>query len=467
MNQEKFEAGKAAYQQGDILSAAQLLAEAKDPGEVSGAIEHMLANCMMRLNRFDDAARDYADALHDASYGHKGALSCNRGRALLAAGRPQEAVAALVVATKDESYRTPYKAYTALGNANRALGNIRDAAVAFRSAAIDEANPNPSRALQDLGGCFLSLGRAVDAVEAYRTALDFAAASDEKSAIYADLGLAYVAANRMSEAVDSFGHALATPGFTLRPEAQAAYEAARKSVDAADGGDPSETDAFLAAAGYAGANAIDPLDPTGKTGEVMPSPEDTGFFSISEEDIVAQAKRERKARRKHGHRGLRVFLVILILLVLAAAGAGYAYYRGYGWPTQESVVQGFFQTTANGGDVSQYVASSVSSDDREQMRRLLPTSGSSVEIKGQDQSMQSSTMIVSVKLPAGGEQQYKVELKRDGIGWKISDISTVYASQGSDSPSISDAPSAQGGAQAGTISSNGTSDDGGSGNGND
>ena len=465
MNQEKFEAGKAAYQQGDILSAAQLLAEAKDPGEVSGAVDHMLGNCMMRLNRFDDAARDYAAALHDTSYGHKGALSCNRGRALLAAGKPQEAIAALVVATKDESYKTPYKAYTALGHAYRALGNVRDAAVAFRSAAIDEANPNPSSALRDLGGCFLSLGRAVDAVEAYRTALDFAAASDEKSAIYADLGLAYVAANRMSEAVDSFGHALATPGFTLRPEAQAAYEAARKSVDAADGGDPSETDAFLAAAGYAGANAIDPLDPTGKTGEVMPSPEDTGFFSISEEDIVAQAKRERKARRKHGHRGLRVFLVILILLVLAAAGAGYAYYRGYGWPTQESVVQGFFQTTANGGDVSQYVASSVSSDDREQMRRLLPTSGSSVEIKGQDQSMQSSTMIVSVKLPAGGEQQYKIELTRDGVGWKISDISTVYASQGSETPSISEATPSQGGAQAGTISSSDTSDSG-SGNGN-
>ena len=128
MNQEKFEAGKTAYQQGDIPSAAQLLAEAKDPGEAAGAIDHMLGNCMMRLNRFDDAARDYADALHDASYGHKGALSCNRGRALLAAGKPREAVAALVVATKDESYKTPYKAYTALGTANRALGNIRDAA---------------------------------------------------------------------------------------------------------------------------------------------------------------------------------------------------------------------------------------------------------------------------------------------------------------------------------------------------
>ncbi len=38
-------------------------------------------------------------------------------------------------------------------------------------------------------------------------ALDFANPLDNSRKIYADLGLAYVAANRMSEAVDAFTHA--------------------------------------------------------------------------------------------------------------------------------------------------------------------------------------------------------------------------------------------------------------------
>ncbi len=47
----------------------------------------------------------------------------------------------------------------------------------------------------------MGLNRPVDAVEAYRTALDFANPLDNSNKIYADLGLAYVAANRMAEAL--------------------------------------------------------------------------------------------------------------------------------------------------------------------------------------------------------------------------------------------------------------------------
>ena len=444
MNQEKFEAGKAAYQQGDILSAAQLLAEAKDPGEVAGAIDHMLGNCMMRLNRFDDAARDYAEALRDASYGHKGALSCNRGRALLAAGKPQEAVAALVVATKDESYKTPYKAYTALGNANRALGNIRDAAVAFRSAAIDEANPDPSRALRDLGGCFLSLGRAVDAVEAYRTALDFSTPLQDQNAVYSDLGLAYVAANRMTEAVDAFGHATADGSYQLRPEAQAAYDAAQRAVSAITGGGPSETDALLAAAGY-GTGSYDPLDPMGTSGEFMPSPEDTGFFSVNEQDLIRQDRRDRKVRRKHRHTGLKVFVVLLLLVVALAGGGFWAYWQGYGWPMQDAVVTELFKANTSGGDVASLLADSVSADDRSAIESLLPTSTTSVSIDGVDRSMTSSTVLATATLPSGGKQAYQIELVRDGIGWKVSSVSAQFAS--------SDA-SGSNGSTTGTISGN-------------
>ena len=83
MNQQAFEAGKAAYREGKMTEAIELLSQAKQPGEVSGSIDHMIGNCLMRQGRYADAASSYADAMRDASYGNAGALACNRGRALL------------------------------------------------------------------------------------------------------------------------------------------------------------------------------------------------------------------------------------------------------------------------------------------------------------------------------------------------------------------------------------------------
>ena len=279
MNQQAFESGKRAYQSGDWLGAATLLAEAKRPGEVSGEIDHLLGNAYMKLGQFEAAAAAYEGALSDGAYGKRGALSCNRGRALLAAGRPQDAVGALTDAVADASYATPYKAYMALGSAYERLGDVRSAGIAYRSAAIDESNPAPAVALSDLGSCFMRLGRAVDAVEAYRTALDFTTPLESQNQIWCDLGLAYVAANRMNEAVDAFAHATADGSFALSSEAQASYDAARKAIASIDARRPSETDAMLAAAGYGG--GYDPLDPTGASGESWKLPSEVACAKAS------------------------------------------------------------------------------------------------------------------------------------------------------------------------------------------
>ena len=92
MNQQAYESGKRAYQQGDWLRAITLLDDAKDPGEAFGEIDHLRGNAYMKLGQFDLAAAAYEAALADAAYGKRGALQCNLGRALLAAGRPQDAV---------------------------------------------------------------------------------------------------------------------------------------------------------------------------------------------------------------------------------------------------------------------------------------------------------------------------------------------------------------------------------------
>ncbi len=419
MNQQRFETGYAAYQAGDWVSAASLLGDAKAPGEVNGRIDHLRGNALMKLGRYDDAAQAYAEALQDTSYGMAGALGTNRGRALLAAGRVQEAADALRRATEDTSYATPYKAYVALGSACRAMGDVRGAGIAYRNAAIDEANPDPSSALRKLGACFMDLGRPSDAVESYRTALDFSTDLRAQSATYCDLALAYVAANRMVEAIDAFDHATAD-GSMLTPEAQAAYDAARNAVAARSGNRVSDTDDLLAAAGYG--EFSDPLDPTGETtGNLMPSPEDTGFFSVTEEELVNNDRR----RRRGGAR--RVFTAILVIVLLLGAACGVAYYLGFGWPTQESVAQELFAKKASGEDVSQFISGSVDDETRQRIESLVPKS-TATSIGGVTRAMNASEVVLTATLEEGASKTYSVHMVRDGIGWKVSTIEEQYAS---------------------------------------
>ena len=445
MNQQLFESGYAAYQAGDWANAASLLGQAKDAGELSGRVDHLRGNALMQTNRYDEAAQAYAEALKDTSYGNVGALNTNRGRALVACGRLDEAVEALNAATQDDSYRTPYKAYMAMGGAYRAMGDTRSAGIAFRNAAIDESNPDPSLSLRKLGGCFMELGRPADAVESYRTALDFSSSKQVQNGIYCDLALAYVATNRMSEAVDAFDHAVADGTYTLSSEAQASYDAARNAVAARAGEHrASDTDDFLAAAGY-GSYPVDPLDPTGETsGNLMPSPEDTGFFSISEEEIVND---DRKGRRRGG----KVLVVLLVIVLLLGAAAGVAYYMGFGWPMQESVVQGMFESRTKGDSLDKYISGSLGESERKQIEALVPKNAK-VSISGVDRSTSNSEVRVTATLAEGGERSYTVKLVRDGIGWKVSSFEPAFVSTEKPASSSSGSSSQQNSSSASSSS---------------
>ncbi len=430
MNYQAFEQAKQAYKQGNFSVAVNFLRLAKTAGEPCGVVDHLLGNSYMKQGLFDAAAQSYALALTDASYGHVGSLACNRGRALLAQNKPSEAVAVLNMALKDDSYKTPYKIYLALGNAYTQLNNPRDAGVAYRSAAIDENNPQPAVALKHLGHCFMLLTRYVDAIEAYRTALDFSSPANDQNAVYSDLGLAYVAANRMNDAVDAFAKATADGSFKLSSDAQAAFEGAQKAVAAISGSEPSQTDAMLAQAGYGNVN-IDPLDPTGKSGTFMPSPEDTGFFSLSEAELVEKDKQEQKAKKKHKHPFLK-FIVTLLVLVLILSGVGaFAFYKGYGWPTQEMVTEQLFASKSQGSLNTDLIASSLTSKQRDDLSNSLPDSTSSVTVSGIDRNMNESLVYLTASLSKGGKQDYKISFVREGLQWKVYGVEVVFASKSS------------------------------------
>lgn len=416
MNIQALEQARNAYRTGDFASAAQLFAAAKDPSELAGEADHLRGNSLMRLGRYAEAVEAYGAALQDGAYGKRGALLTNQGKALVASGDIRSAVSAFSAATQDASYATPYKAYLGLGDALKKLGNLTEAGVAYRQAAIDGANPAPAGALANLGDCFVALQRPEDAIESYRTALNFAGPRDDTRAISAGLGQAYVAANRFSDAVDAFGTATVDGIYQLTPEQADAYERARDTLSASSA---------MVATTNAYSTDIDPLDPLGQSGSFMPDPSDTGFFTLSEQEMVQQDRVETKVRRKRRHTGLKVFIALLVVLLIAGGGAAFAYTRGFGFPSQQDVLTGLFQAATDGSDASEYLASGLDESQKSIITASIPLDATPT-IEGMDAGMSEATATVKVALKNGGDMTYEVGFVREGLGWAVSSVSTDF-----------------------------------------
>ena len=426
MNSQLIQQGRAAYRAGDYSAAAQMLGAAKTPSEIMGEADHLRGNALMHLGMYAEAAEAYAAALNDGTYGKRGALLTNRGKALAAVGDYTTAAQAFSAATQDASYATPFKAYLGLGNALFQSGDYANAGTAFRQAAIDGANPAPAAALGDLGRCFIKLGRPADAVETYRTAIDFAGPRDDTRALNAGMGQALSAAGRPSDALDAFNAATADGIYQLTSEQADELARVHDSLAALS----AQTAMATAPAPAMDTPAVDPLDPTGATGQFMPDPSDTGFFTLSESEMVQQDRKQAKVRRRHRHTGLKVFLVLLLLIVIAAGGLGFAYTRGLGFPSQESVVTDLFQAAADGdtAKAESCLASSLSEDAKSMIISSIPQ-GATVSIEGMDQSMTETTAKVKASLSKGGEQEYTVKFVRSDnhIGWAVSSLDIDFS----------------------------------------
>ena len=416
MNVQLLNQAKEAYKARDFATAVQLFAAAKENDQFVGEIDHLMGNCLMKMGMYQQAAASYANALSDTTYGHVGALFTNQGRALVACGDLQSAVEAFQHAVGDTSYPTPFKAYSALGAAQFKLGNYAEAGAAYRQAAIDQHNPAPAAALASLGSCFIELGRPLDAVESFRTALDFAGPKDDLHALQASLGSAYMAAQRPSDALDNFNAALADGTYVLSGQAQLDYEQAQQAMGSA--GLVSGTAAM-----------VDPLDPMGQTGNFMPDPSDTGFFTLSESEMIQNEKSDVKIRRRHRHVGLKIFLVIVILLIILCGGAGYAFTKGYGYPSQQEVLDGLFEAVTQEANTDDFLAAELNDETRTLIVSSIP-SGATPVIDAMDAGMTEATAHVKVTLERGGTQSYEATFIRDGIGWVVTSLRLDFASDG-------------------------------------
>ncbi len=450
MNNELFQQAKDAAASSDYNRALDLYnaclndeANPPAPGE-SGLIYHQIGNCLTKLKSFYEAIQAYSKSTEDAAYDAVGTVNCNMGMAYAALRDWANAVKHFEIAVSDRSYPTPYKAYTGMGNALLKQGKSAEAGVAFREAALDESNPDPTKALLNLGVCFMALNRPADAVASYESALQFDLTRDVRNKLYSSLGQAYVATGQMQEAVDAFETAIADKSYFLSASASVDYQ---RAIAAISQGNPESTQGLPTIADTSGfdvtaldgtqiteqnpyvvdENAVSEdyyfADQYAKTGDLAQT-SDERFFQSTDEELEQWSKGVVKMERKRRSVGLKILLVIVILALLAAAAGLFLYMQGYGYPTQEAVVEQLF---ANPTSPDSY-ANGITSEDIADMSKLV-ADGSTVTVDGVDRSMSSSTAYVTATTPQGGDVAYEVSLVRDMIGWKVSNLDLYFASQ--------------------------------------
>jgi tetratricopeptide (TPR) repeat protein len=417
-----FNRAKQAYDAKDWQTAVLLFSQC-GTGAGTGEACHLCGNALMRIGRVQEATQAYRAALSDSSYGNQGAIYTNLGKAQMALGDLRGAIDSLRHALADPNYRSAYKAHMALGDAYSKLADSRNAGTSYRQAALDPNNPEPAKSLINLGVSFMQMRRPADAAEAYRTAVDFASNDQERSLIFANLGQAYVSSNRMIEAVNAFQAATST-GYQLPAAAQADYARAQQAVQSMGSGS-----AYPEMSGGVPVNPT--YDPIGGTGDVLPNAEDSGFFNISEADIVADQKRREAYDSVKPHRGLKKAIVIIVIIVALAAALVGAYVSGFGIPSREGAIQAVFTAAANGEDASGSWSSEVSSSARaEAMSQIEGTSD--VTVIGMDSAMNDCVAVVQNKLAQGGTLTYRVSLVRSLISWKVTDVERVNTSETAD-----------------------------------
>ena len=446
MKTEIFHEARLAYNDKDYHEAlagfTDCLREGEDflaPGEI-GLLYHQIGNCLVKLNDYHEAIYAYTQSLSDADYDASGTVKYNLGMAYAALHDYEGATRHFDAAIADADYEAPFKAYLGMGNALMKLGKTAEAGVAFRQAALDERNPDPTKALLNLGICFMALNRPLDAVSSYESALPFNMTAATRNKLFANLGQAYVAAGQMQQAVAAFENALADKTYFLNDSASVDYQLAVAAI--ASGASSSTGSLAPIGADMSGLDVIAaPLSayadssPRAQRQDVYYHPEDYGmddgyrsnderFFNASDEELEKWSRGLAKQQRKHRNTGLKIIVVLIVVLLLLLGAAAFAYAQGYGYPSQEAVIEQLFKDPKAATDTLFVDPSDKTLDLVNQI-----VTDPSAQIEGMTKSMSETTVYVLAHTQQGAEAKYKVVLVRDMIGWKISQVELYFSSQ--------------------------------------
>lgn len=445
MNTQLFDQATISYDNKDYRGALRAytacLQDASTPfalGEI-GLIYHRIGNCLVKLKNPAEAIQAYAQAAADPAYSAKGALQNNIGMAYASLRDYDNAVKHFEQAVEDPTYETPYKAYMGLGNAELKLGRSAEAGVAFREAALDEGNPDPAKALLNLGICFMALDRPSDAIASYQSALQFDMTPETRNRLNASMGQAFAANSQMAEAVEAFEAAIADGTYLLSDSASVDYQRALGAIAQGmaleSAGDMSGLDVSTTTDALYESES-DPFfydeeyDPSAEQSvyfEAYQGNEDK-FFEASEEEIVQMSKGLAKKDRKRRNIGLKVLVFFIVIIILALGAAVFGYIQGYGWPTQEAVVEELF---ANPESAYENVFVNTLSEESVDSMMSAVVQDQDVTIDGVNRTMTESVVFATATTPQGGKITYEIDLVRDLITWKATSVDIYFPSMAS------------------------------------
>lgn len=160
----------------------------------------------------------------------------------------------------------------------------------------------------------------------------------------------------------------------------------------------------------------------------MPSPENTAFFDVTEQEINKGAREGRRKKRRARGCGLKIAIFLVIVCILLAAAACAAYVLGYGYPLQETVTDNFFTAVQKGEDTSQYWSDSVDKGTRAAQESSLEGL-TSHQIEAVKRSTAQSEVFVDATLQEGGHIDYEVVLTRKGLSWSIEYVQLYFPSE--------------------------------------
>ncbi|MCL1880194.1 MAG: tetratricopeptide repeat protein [Actinomycetia bacterium] len=469
MQSYSYEQATIAYNSGEYARALEgyfrCLKEDQSEFESGdkGLVYHRLGNCLIKVKRYEEAVAAYHKSLEDSDYSERGSIHVNMGTAFSALGRYDEAIEEYHAALDDRYYPTPYRAWMGMGNALSKLKRIVEAGTAYRTAALDENNPNPVKALMNLGASFCTLDRPADAIKAYLAILDFRVTGATLHKTYERLGAAYFLDAQYDKAIQAFNDAQMGADYQISDRSRQQLREAKAHLAETDSSNPradADTDADTDDSSHSGQDMAlgggedgltdgyqepDSLfdDPTGLkpldaevsgpmvVGANIPSAENTGFFTATDAELIEAGKQSVKKEKKLRHTGLKVFLAVIVVVVLALAAAIVCYVQGVGYPSQQAVINRFFDAHAGSGSVTDSwvnVADDRQADFQRIVNSVVQVDSSKVKVIGMSASMNETTALVDVQLPEGGIVHYQINLVRDMIGWKINGIDLVFAS---------------------------------------
>ena len=288
----------------------------------------------------------------------------------------------------------------------------------------------------------MALDRPADAVSSYESALQFGMRSDLRNKLYANLGQAYTSTGQMQQAVQAFEMALADKTYYLNDAASVDYQravgavaqgtAVMQPVDAPASVDMSGLDVPADGAPVyhetdyeAAANSPYYYSDTYNVQDGYASGDDR-FFNATEAEIEQYSKGVARQDRKRRNVGLKLLVAFIVIILLLAAAAVFAYTQGFGFPTQNAVVEQMFSNK----DAAKTALFSSDLNDETIDAMLDPVvEDQAVKVDGVERSMNTSIAYVTAHTQEGGEVKYKITLSRDGVGWKIGNVELYFASE--------------------------------------